>query len=780
MYKDESNSSSFHLVDAMSAIELMDPKMDIGMVPFDNSICFEKLVASGKLNVASMPFPEMIATMDAMLASMMSWLEGNSLAQTLFTCVCLHDVDSIADVHLGGFSRAILELITIFRDIVLGAAVFEEEDFNSHCFDLKKSTSTNALPFLKASESAIQRSIRVSFSSSMREAIFTQQPLSLQQKSEETGLLEAVHYRISFMRYIILTLNAVVPPLPTPVNDPPSKFVQLIFLIISLFSSPNLSEAAAHLKIACNFCDLIESTLSLGLKPPKGSDDGTVNLLFTYCSVLLTLIELLIHCTCWGLNLEVYLELNFLNLIFGDFSWLPGFEPGINRRHLPPTFPRKSAMLSRKSGLEYLKKLCGRISSIVNELPFKVTTIESTLSYFRAFSLNDSCAVSRSLLQLALLPSDDHVLGRVPLSSPIMESLRLFVMSPLLDAGCPLFANPSYQATWEDVVADFVKVFLTIIQMFGLNLARQREKISSCIEDLSTLLDMVEKLESALGFYLGGQMMESGRSISSFIIYHALLLIEYHFYLSFHLELFVPYEYPYVYWYLGEVVFKWLMSAVDRSNNLVIADYLKSSKKKKVDKKKALKGKKEADLRKLVNTGQRLLLSYKANMALAEAFFKFSVGMIVSGKIRVPTGDANSERLRFEHRMKPFSSLLPPMRISYEQYLRISRIEEVKAKGSEACFLDAAEAFDLARSHIENYENGETSDSETTAVAGICKRNAVVSRILSSGKKTDVSLEYFWVPGNDFFLVYLPVIKVFSAAFPKDAFENVFMRYASD
>lgn len=57
--------------------------MDIGMVPFDNSICFEKLVASGKLNVASMPFPEMIATMDAMLASMMSWLEGNSLAQTV-------------------------------------------------------------------------------------------------------------------------------------------------------------------------------------------------------------------------------------------------------------------------------------------------------------------------------------------------------------------------------------------------------------------------------------------------------------------------------------------------------------------------------------------------------------------------------------------------------------------------------------------------------------------------------------------------------------------------
>lgn len=57
--------------------------MDIGMKPFDPSITFESLIATGRLNIVNMDEREMIATMDAMLASLMSWLEGNSIAQTV-------------------------------------------------------------------------------------------------------------------------------------------------------------------------------------------------------------------------------------------------------------------------------------------------------------------------------------------------------------------------------------------------------------------------------------------------------------------------------------------------------------------------------------------------------------------------------------------------------------------------------------------------------------------------------------------------------------------------
>ena len=136
-----------------------------------------------------------------------------------------------------------------------------------------------------------------------------------------------------------------------------------------------------------------------------------------------------------------------------------------------------------------------------------------------------------------------------------------------------------------------MKVFLTIIQMFGQNLARQREKISSCIEDLAALqtevyknsmfhflqIDIlcvfyffffaaflgclclclilqVERVETDFDLLLGGQLTASGRSITAFVIYHVLRLIEYHFYLSFHLELFVPYEYPFVYWWVSHYI----------------------------------------------------------------------------------------------------------------------------------------------------------------------------------------------------------------------------------
>lgn len=57
--------------------------MDIGMKPFDPSTAFESLIATGRLNITNMDEQEMVATMDAMLASLISWLEGNSIAQTV-------------------------------------------------------------------------------------------------------------------------------------------------------------------------------------------------------------------------------------------------------------------------------------------------------------------------------------------------------------------------------------------------------------------------------------------------------------------------------------------------------------------------------------------------------------------------------------------------------------------------------------------------------------------------------------------------------------------------
>ncbi len=56
----------------------------------------------------------------------MTWLEGHSLAQTMFTNLYLHNPYVIEDRVLKAFSINMLKTIDIIRDRVNRASVFEE------------------------------------------------------------------------------------------------------------------------------------------------------------------------------------------------------------------------------------------------------------------------------------------------------------------------------------------------------------------------------------------------------------------------------------------------------------------------------------------------------------------------------------------------------------------------------------------------------------------------------------------------------------------------------
>lgn len=49
---------------------------------------------------------------------------------------------------------------------------------------------------------------------------------------------------------------------------------------------------------------------------------------------------------------------------------------------MPPTFPRKTQMLSRVEGIGCLRSLASRILNITTELPNRIANIESTLVTF--------------------------------------------------------------------------------------------------------------------------------------------------------------------------------------------------------------------------------------------------------------------------------------------------------------------------------------------------------------------------------------------------------------
>ncbi len=123
----------FGLFEAMSAIEMMDPKMDAGMrcnrqerKPFT----FRTGVEAGHVVLKGATAAQLVGVTDATLACLVTWLEGHSLAQTVFTNLYLHSVHEIEDPPMKAFSVAVLKLVSVVKEIVAkGNNVYEEEDF---------------------------------------------------------------------------------------------------------------------------------------------------------------------------------------------------------------------------------------------------------------------------------------------------------------------------------------------------------------------------------------------------------------------------------------------------------------------------------------------------------------------------------------------------------------------------------------------------------------------------------------------------------------------------
>lgn len=141
----------FTLFEAMTALELMDPKMDGGMSiknhfheqkQGNRILTLPQLIDKQLLKISSFTALELIHLFDQLLSTVHMWLDGHSLALTLFTCVYLHDIPRVEDYHLRTICYTFVKLIDYIRErILLKAGLFEEEDFSG--------TLTYTFPFYR-------------------------------------------------------------------------------------------------------------------------------------------------------------------------------------------------------------------------------------------------------------------------------------------------------------------------------------------------------------------------------------------------------------------------------------------------------------------------------------------------------------------------------------------------------------------------------------------------------------------------------------------------------
>ncbi|AEC06164.1 MAK10 homologue [Arabidopsis thaliana] len=160
------NGDNFNLFAAMSALEIMDPKMDSGMVSTFYSI--DEAIESGFAPVpissdSTVNVQSIIDIMDHLLACEATWHMGHSLAQTVFSCIyVLRPERTSSQALLHSYCRVIRATCRAVVSVVSDARTNEEEDLFTMTYGLPFSGEEDAkgLLLLNAVEETICRQLR--------------------------------------------------------------------------------------------------------------------------------------------------------------------------------------------------------------------------------------------------------------------------------------------------------------------------------------------------------------------------------------------------------------------------------------------------------------------------------------------------------------------------------------------------------------------------------------------------------------------------------------------
>ncbi|KAG7583668.1 alpha-acetyltransferase 35 NatC auxiliary subunit [Arabidopsis suecica] len=366
------NGDNFNLFAAMSALEIMDPKMDSGMVSTFYSI--DEAIESGFAPVpissdSTVNVQSIIDIMDHLLACEATWHMGHSLAQTVFSCIyVLRPERTSSQALLHSYCRVIRATCRAVVSVVSDARTNEEEDLFTMTYGLPFSGDEDAkgLLLLNAVEETICRQLRACKATRRRVLEDAElEPLQTNPHLEES-FCKSLLCRIRFRKHFLHALNCM--------RRPQGRGLELarkhIAYCISELDSVLESEEFLRLNIVENGGnEMEESTTASGRSPI-------------------------------------------------------GFDPTLNKRLSAPTPPRAIKLLSWKKAIDYYVKLLHNLDQIC---VFSLEPdLEAVLQFVIQFQKSSPDLVARAHLQL-LLVQDGKLYGRDTFLTICARSLALDV-----------------------------------------------------------------------------------------------------------------------------------------------------------------------------------------------------------------------------------------------------------------------------------------------------------------------------------------------------------------
>ncbi|KAH8261515.1 hypothetical protein KR044_010547, partial [Drosophila immigrans] len=685
----------FGLFEAMSAIEIMDPKMDVGM-GFDKfdlpPPSFEAAVAMGAIKLDGLEPAELIGVFDALFACLVSWLEGNSMDQVLFTCLYLHAPSQIQDKALRVFCIAVRNLIVVIKNIIILAAVNEEEDFqlygNSALLAAEKAQPATIAGQLKDVEDELVRKCK-------------KLP-----PAEDQNLMAVVH-RLRFMRHLF----------------------QAIYQVELMASAESAEEAVneiyKNLNVASELLPLIKRTIERGTQPVEGSEAPNPM----------------------------------------------GFSPRIHDRSQPPTFPRSIKIRERPASYQFLEEMVARFKYACKVIRHK--DYYSALNFFIEYSRKSGhCILSRSVLQNLFSSSIRLAHGKQSMKRFLRHSVQAFNSPPVLNLKHPVASDPKVQQHLESFFRYCINMntFNQFIRLCGFNRARQRDKLAHLIENFDPLQVDAVRLDSVMNQLANERAMEGNElhatalkhstHFSTWVLYNCFRAMLIYLMSGFELELYAVHEFLYIYWYPYEFLVGFLVSALTRTENILLAqeEYAEHQSKLQVNgsgggaggkNRKAAKPKKN---KKQQRPYRQEIIYYHALLSLCGGMYKAMGALTKDGRVRLPMSKFDNEEIRYNRRFAPFVPLTSPPPVSYGEFKSIR--DHMMLSSVEELYSVAAKHFDQARNVLESIQNPE---QEILDLLQIARTNFVVMNVLARGHQKEVKRQ----PEFDFSKhSYFPIMKL--------------------
>ncbi|KAI8850437.1 Mak10 subunit, NatC N-terminal acetyltransferase-domain-containing protein [Chytridium lagenaria] len=197
----------FTLWDSMSATEIMDQKMDSGY-DYPGRVV-KAMPAKTDLITMRLPGEKLNGWMDKLMEMEMTCMRGNPLTQTLFTCPLLHYPHELQSKILREVATSFLKGVDLWRQIVIQARVFEDEEFTfdpvtfSLCTEVDVSECITGLLDVEEDLLIIWRNLKGKNAQDPLESIELID-------GKETMILEALLARIRFRKAFIQTLNFIL------------------------------------------------------------------------------------------------------------------------------------------------------------------------------------------------------------------------------------------------------------------------------------------------------------------------------------------------------------------------------------------------------------------------------------------------------------------------------------------------------------------------------------------------------------------------------------------